>query len=76
LKHEVSRKTIQIALHHPVEILGFHTVECREIAIQHHTLAVNQKNSLLDLFRLNQLNFVFHRAVGRAYRFVPSNQAA
>jgi len=67
LKHEIGGKAGAVALNGFVEVASGDSIERREVAIQHHALPANQKNSLLDLFWVSQWSFVVHKG-GRAGR--------
>jgi hypothetical protein len=60
LEHEVGGKARPIAQHRLVEVAGGDAIHRGQIAVEHHALAANQQDGLLDLWWRNQFRFVAH----------------
>jgi len=60
LKHEVAGETRQVATHGLVEVAGSDAIHRGEITVEHHALAADQKDGLLNLRRRNGIRFVGH----------------
>jgi hypothetical protein len=48
MKHEVFGKTLRVATHLLVESLRRHAIQRRQVGIQHHPLAADRQDALLD----------------------------
>ncbi len=52
LKHKIFGKSLNIAFYLFVKAFGLHTVQLRQITVEHHLLSPDYKDSVFDVYGL------------------------
>ena len=60
LKNKVIRESFEVAFDCTIQCAGANAIKNRKIAIEHHFLAANEKNGILDSLKRNQFNCIIH----------------